>query len=318
VAFGKAASTEIFGDLLTGQVTVISSPKAVVIETKRGPIDVIGMPWPVSGMLRADPRFKDASRDDLNAVVIDQYGRWLDDALRLRHPDRPRVIAGHIEVRGAKLTEGSERSALMTKDPVFPVSMLARHEVDYVALGHIHMHQDLNAGSKPPVIYSGSVERISFNEEGQPKGFVIADVWRGGCEWQHIETPAREMVTIDVAIPEDELFVGHVVETAISQRPQWRLNDAIVRVRVTCTTAQRQEIKVADIRKLLNDAKVSAIAGIDIEVTDKPVRARAPEISADGGKFEIFSAYLSSVNTAQSEQDVLMAMAAELDGGRGE
>ena len=45
--------------------------------------------------------------------------------------------------------------------------------IDYVALGHIHRYQDRNEGASPPVIYSGSIECVSFKEWDTPKGFVI-------------------------------------------------------------------------------------------------------------------------------------------------
>ena len=45
-----------------------------------------------------------------------------------------------------------------------------------VALGHIHKHQSLNGDAHPPVIYSGSIERIDFGEEHELKGWVVATV----------------------------------------------------------------------------------------------------------------------------------------------
>ena len=52
--------------------------------------------------------------------------------------------------------------------------VLADPAWDYVALGHIHKHQSLNGDAHPPVIYSGSIERIDFGEAQSPK----AGSWR--------------------------------------------------------------------------------------------------------------------------------------------
>ena len=51
----------------------------------------------------------------------------------------------------------------------------------YVALGHIHKHHNLTATmpALPPVVYSGSLERIDFGEERERKGFCWVELRRG-------------------------------------------------------------------------------------------------------------------------------------------
>lgn len=315
VGYGRAATTEIYGAL--ADVRVMSRPTATMIDTKSGPVYVIGMPWPTSTSLKADPQYSQASREDLNAIVVEQYGQWLNSQLRDAPKGMPAVIAAHLEISGAKLTEGSERSALATKDPVFPVSMLARHEVDYVALGHIHMHQDLNGGAKPPVVYSGSIERISFNEEGQPKGFVLAEIERGWCQWRHVQTPARKMVTIDInptpEVPEMGMMELINSEIAFAHGPAHDLADAIVRIRITCSEEQRKGIRMADVRNAIRECEVDAIAGIEVDVTDKAVRTRAPELKREAGVIDTLATYLQAAGKSKTEQARLLEAASELD-----
>ena len=43
---------------------------------------------------------------------------------------------------------------------------------DYVALGHLHRFQNVNGSHFPPVVYSGSIERVDFGERKEEKGFV--------------------------------------------------------------------------------------------------------------------------------------------------
>jgi DNA repair protein SbcD/Mre11 len=74
---------------------------------------------------------------------------------------------------------GGERTVLLGKDFVLPKSMVADPRLDYVAMGHIHKAQNLNDGKHPPVIYSGSIERVDFGEAGDDKFFIIADVDKG-------------------------------------------------------------------------------------------------------------------------------------------
>ena len=67
--------------------------------------------------------------------------------------------------------------------------MVVDLRLDYVALGHIHKSQDLNKGNHPPVIYSGSIERVDFGEVADDKFFVLADVEKGTTkvDWRKLE-----------------------------------------------------------------------------------------------------------------------------------
>jgi DNA repair exonuclease SbcCD nuclease subunit len=82
------------------------------------------------------------------------------------------------------------------------------NDVAAVLCGHIHRHQilDRDLGGRPlpaPVIYAGSVERTSFAERDETKGFVMATIGAGGrsgrlvaCEFRPL--PARPMRVHDL------------------------------------------------------------------------------------------------------------------------
>jgi len=55
-----------------------------------------------------------------------------------------------------------EKCAVFGSDPIFLPSQLAIEPFDYVALGHLHRHQNLNPKGYPSIVYSGSVERIDL------------------------------------------------------------------------------------------------------------------------------------------------------------
>jgi DNA repair exonuclease SbcCD nuclease subunit len=72
-----------------------------------------------------------------------------------------------------------------------------------VAAGHIHRHQK-NTFGDIVVLYPGSTERATFLEEGEKKGFMWLELDKSGLvSDEFIETPARELRTIDFNIPSD-------------------------------------------------------------------------------------------------------------------
>ncbi|MBU7043329.1 MAG: exonuclease SbcCD subunit D [Theionarchaea archaeon] len=93
------------------------------------------------------------------------------------------ILMLHCVVEGA--VWGSERFVEYVEETVKPGVI---PPYDYIALGHIHKHQQLNN-----MVYSGSLERYDFNEKDEKKGFVIYD---GNPEF--VSIPIREMVDREV------------------------------------------------------------------------------------------------------------------------
>ena len=120
-------------------------------------------------------RIESKTIDELELALRQTVSDILGDlAQEAEQHAMPRVLAGHFSVSEAKL--GSERTVMLGRDVAVATSTLADPAWDYVALGHIHRHQDLNPGAAPPVVYSGSLERIDFGEEHEPKGFCWVEL----------------------------------------------------------------------------------------------------------------------------------------------
>lgn len=101
------------------------------------------------------------------------------------------VLLTHVTVAEA---EGAGYVKFLSNEPVLTASDLAGF--DYVALGHIHRFQKIS----DRIYYSGNIERIDFDEENQPKGFIIAelDTETKQLNVNFVETPATEMKTISI------------------------------------------------------------------------------------------------------------------------
>jgi len=139
---------------------------------------------------------------------------------------------------------------MIGRDVAIPVSALADAVWDYVALGHIHQHQNLNAGNMPPVVYAGSMERVDFGEEKQPKGFCWVEVQRGTTTWRYIEVPARPFITIRADVRHESNPL-RAAERAIAERD---LTGAVVRLIVQMTPEQEPRLRDVDLSPLLANA----------------------------------------------------------------
>ncbi len=95
---------------------------------------------------------------------------------------------------------------------------ISKIEFDYIALGHYHKHIKI----KPTVVYSGSTERTSFNEAGNPTGYILVDLEKV----DYIEIPSRPMFKLE-PIDCRELNTAQIYDE-LANRSTDDLTDALV------------------------------------------------------------------------------------------
>ena len=210
----KATSVDIFGVLDVPHVIVGSEPAGQVVETRRGPFFLAWMPYPMRNRLLTQDKNRGKSVEELDQALRTAVSTLVEDLARQAAVhEMPRVLSGHFSVAEAKL--GSERSVMLGRDVAVYKSELAEPVWDYVALGHIHKHQDVNADAYPSVVYSGSLERIDFGEEKEIKGFCWVELAREETEWNFVPVDARPFLTIRVDARESDdptTAVVHAIE----------------------------------------------------------------------------------------------------------
>jgi exonuclease SbcD len=97
-------------------------------------------------------------------------------------PQQPIIVTYHGTVAGA--VSGFEKQLTLEREIQLPQSVLTPLGVDYVALGHVHKHQCLRQA--PPVVYSGSIERIDFGEINEAKGCVLVTFDGKQAQWEFV------------------------------------------------------------------------------------------------------------------------------------
>lgn len=303
----RAHSVEIFDTLEIEGVTIASKMRFHVINTQHGPIQMIAIPWLNRQALLTKDEMIGLPMTALEAEMLSRVSRWIEGTVERLDPTVPTVLTFHGTVGGA--TYGAERSVMLGHDLVIPRSLLTLPGIDYVALGHIHKHQAL--GTQPPVVYPGSIERIDFGEEHEAKGFVIADVEKHNTSWKFVELNARPFVTIRVDVrqhpdPQER------IRRAIAKH---NVQDAVVRVLVDCTLAQRQTIDDKALRSQLEAAGAHVVAAIALEV-ERTSRGRFAEVAEqvrDGlTPQRALELYLQTKNIPVERQTKLLEAAAGL------
>jgi exonuclease SbcD len=141
-----------------------------------------------------------------------------------------------------------------------PQSVLTPMGVDYVALGHVHKHQCLR--QSPPVVYSGSIERIDFGEINEAKGCVLVAFDGKQATWEFVPLDSRPFVEIAVDVQQSGEFPMERVELAITRKT---LTDAVVKIEITVAPAQKALVSERQIRQWCEQAGVAHVARIIIE-----------------------------------------------------
>ena len=119
--------------------------------------------------------------------------------------DLPSVLVSHLFLRGATLPNGREVTEEFEKDDVVcPAEDLAAGWA-YVALGHVHKPQAL--GGMEHVRYSGSIERLGFDERDDEKGAVLVEIGPDGRPGEPAWFPLESTPFLDVTIlnPSEDL-----------------------------------------------------------------------------------------------------------------
>lgn len=307
VTFGRASSIDIFG-YLQGQTRVFRRPEVTIVQTKRGPLQLIALPWPVRSLLMTQENFRRKSATEVRELIEQLYVEYIQSAATQLDPTLPTVLAGHFSVQGAELA-GSERTSLIDHEPKFTVGQLALPPIDYVALGHIHRHQNLNPGGIP-VVYSSSIERVSFREADDPKGFVLVQIetsqGRKQTSYEFVETPARRFIDLYVDVRASSNPTERILE-ALARHP---IADAIVRLRYQVDEQAAAHVDVQRIREALRSA--AAIASI--ERTLEPVeRQRRTVVHRETSLREALERYIDQHETLRPLRQELIEAALALE-----
>ncbi len=186
-------------------VFVFDRPKSLVLRLEGYAIGFAGFPF-----IRNDSR-----RNFLRALEETEYiGLRADLNFLVTHQafDQAKVGSGHFTFKAGRPDTVSREG--------LPV------DFDYVAAGHIHLHQVLSHPLRPQmrIVYPGAIQRMSFAEMDEEKGFVVGEIAQGRIETSFVPLPACSMEIVE--IPTAGLTASEC-ERAITSHA-WRFDERLV------------------------------------------------------------------------------------------
>jgi exonuclease SbcD len=260
-AIGRATATEIFDTLAVKNVYVAGKPGIFKIPTAGGVIQVVAIPWLRRSALLSREETKNLNIEEVNRKMQEALTQVIAARAAGLDPSLPAILAAHVLVGDARVGRGSESLMAIGQEPAVLLSNIANPAYDYVALGHIHKHQVL--AENPPVVYSGSLERVDFGEENDEKGFYVIDITEGEggkreVSYRFHPVNTRRFLTISVTLPPEETNPNIVVLAAINAQKD-KIKDAIVRLSITLPSTLDGQLRYNEIRDALKEAHSFAV-----------------------------------------------------------
>jgi len=302
----KAHAMQEFDTLAPEHIRVVSSLRLLTPADLEGlPVQVLAIPWITRAGVMQSISAGETDEEDPLRVIENGVSDWLNLALNETNPSIPTILTAHASVAGAKL--GNEQEIKIGRDVILPLGLVCNPRFDYVALGHIHRHQDLNLGSHPPVVYPGSIERVDFGEVNEEKGFVIAQIEKGHTTYQWRKLPIRKFIDRSVTLV-DELNVNDKIIAAMPSQEE--LKDAIVRLKITYPQGYEVLIDETRLHNYAKDAFEFKLHKISVS----EARSRLPDgqVTSSLSPLELLDWFWKEKHEDEGERERLQNLAQDL------
>ena len=207
-------------------------------------------------------RFPGLSADEENEAWT-SYISSMVMGLRAECHNTP-ILMAHYTVPGCNMESG-QTSFFTNFEPVIPREALEAAGYEAVLLGHIHRPQILNGLHN--VFYSGAINAMNFNDEGQERGFWIHEFSDTGklTKGHNCITPYRRFYTITWDTEEVEAYIREGVMYLHRLGFPEDVTDKIVRVRYSCTSEQKKQLNIPALQKDLYELGAFYVSDIEAE-----------------------------------------------------
>lgn len=288
----QAEDVAIFGRLKGDHaITVVDRPAIVDLSAMRAaegawlPLRLYCLPYPQKAWLLAGGI--EGTVEDQNARYAgglrEILAHWRVDAAQARAAGLHTAGAMHINVGGSKVAGGE---VLIGQEIELAPHDLDELGLDYIALGHIHLHQQMAQRAW----YSGSPSAQDFGAT-DAKGYCLVDLEPGLAPTvEHRPTPSRKLVTLHVRWNAE----AHAFEPQDPEPPA--CEGAEVRVRVELGEDDVAACPLEQIEQMARSSGAHAVV-VERRVVPK-ARVRSEAIAAAVTLPDQITAYFDSLGAS--------------------
>lgn len=308
----KSHSLSVFQSLEVPGVKIIDQPTKEVVNTKNGPLQLVGLPHVTRNNLMALEKYGDLTQAQIDSVLVGHVEKLLKGFYQDLDASIPAVATAHMSLDRA--LAGIEEELLVGYTLTFPTEIFVDEKLDYVALGHIHKHQVIQE-SGPAIVYAGSLDRVDFGEAAEEKGFVHVRIERGNTEFEFHSINPRPFVTVNCDLRKKK--DSNPTELLIEAVKKAVLPGCVLRVKYKVDQDNLNDI---DERAILNKTKDCLSVSFRADVVPASNRARLPELTESSvvSPINALSTYLEEMDPENKERlldrarDVIADVSAEL------
>jgi len=281
------AAYRIIKEMRIPRLYIATTPEIITI----GSAAIVCVPGMNRSNFANSDEYKGKSASEIHQAMTEQITALCMGA-RANINTPIKILMAHLTAEGAD--KGFD-DLKMQHEPILKKEAMAGY--DLVCLGHIHRPQQIPG---VPAYYPGSIERLSFRDEGIKTGFYIHDFddfWHiAGAISTYITIPARGYFSMNFSGDEAHLLCGPDINFGPALED--KIKDNIVRVKYECTDEQAKLINPNRIRQALYNAGAYYVTEIKPVVT-KTTRTRAQEATAEITPVEALGIYCNLMGIAE-------------------
>lgn len=197
----RSIHLDVYKELELPNVIISKKPDLYEIDG----INFISLPYPFKRNLLSKEEYREKAESEILQILNEKLLSIKKDLLKNLKNKNPAVLVAHLPI-----TEGKMNEAVYSRfDTDLPISVeeLDDEKLSYIALGHYHKYQVITSRKfGHPFVYAGSLDRITFAEENDEKGFVEVEIDKKTktASFKFVKNPfARKYYTIYVKSDRD-------------------------------------------------------------------------------------------------------------------
>lgn len=205
----------------------------------------------------------------------------------------PQIVVGHFMVD--KSITGENPDSFSINELILPLSMFSNF--DLVIMGHVHQHAILSK-KNPPIIYSGSMEKVSFGEKHHRKVSLVLDT-NNIQNVEILKSKVRQLHDMSFNYAEqDECYKSQITEKIILDiekfNMKYNLKDSISKFSAKVKEDDLCHVNHDKIREFLLSKKVKHLMPIHVSaISSRQLRNRKITENVSGKK--AMSTYIKSL-----------------------